>query len=215
MTPIGPASTPEATEIRPVARLTRKDGRGSLDDVAHQALKHANISQQPWEGRMVTHSISRRQVLSGAAVAVPVAAVSFVPTAAYAGEGQRGAQRVVNKYFGILNAGMASTDGDFSALATVYAHNAVLTQSNPAGVTKVFEGLDALTGFYVALWHSFQGIQWSQDHIRNLAEDVVLSYEHAGKPTWTAQGRCAHLFKVRDRRIRTLDWVTYYAGIPA
>jgi SnoaL-like protein len=165
---------------------------------------------------MVTHSISRRQVLTGAAVAVPVATVSLlVPTAAYAGDGQLGAQRVVTKYFGILNAGMASTDGDFSALATVYDNNAVLTQSNPAGATKVLQGLDAVMGFYVALWHSFQGIQWSQDHIRNLSEDVVLSYEQAGKPTWTAQGRCAHLFKVRGRRIRTLDWVTYYAGIPA
>ena len=162
------------------------------------------------------HSISRRQVLTGAAVAAPVATVSLlVPTAAYAGGGQRGAQLVVTKYFGILNAGMASTDGDFSALATVYDDNAILTQSNPAGVTKVFQGLEAVTGFYVTLWHSFHGIQFSQDHIRNLSEDVVLSYEQAGKPTWTAQARCAHLFKIRGRRIRTLDWVTYYAGIPA
>jgi hypothetical protein len=165
---------------------------------------------------MVTHSISRRQVLTGAAVAVPVATVSvLVPTVAYAGDEQIGAQRIVTKYFGILNAGMASTNGDFSALATVYDNNPVLTQSNPAGVRTVFRGLDEVMGFYVALWHAFQGIQWSQDDIRNLTPDVVLSYEHAGKPTWTAQGRCAHLFKVRDRRIRTLDWVTYYAGIPA
>jgi hypothetical protein len=164
---------------------------------------------------MVTHSISRRQVLTGAAVAVPVATVSLVvPTAAYAGDGLD-AQRVVTKYFGILNAGLASADGDFSALATVYDSNAVLTQSNPAGVTKVFQGLDAVMGFYVGLWHIFPGIQFTQDHVRNLAEDVVLSYEQAGKPTWTAQGRCAHVFKVRHHRIRTLDWVTYYAGIPA
>jgi hypothetical protein len=165
---------------------------------------------------MVTHSISRRQILVGAAVAVPVATVSvLVPAAAYAGGGHVDAQRVVTKYFGILNAGMASTDGDFSALATVYEKNAVLTQSNPAGVRKVFAGLDAVMGFYVGLWHTFPGIQWSQDSIRNLSTDVVLSYEQAGKPTWTAQGHCAHLFKVRDRRIHTLDWVTYYAGIPA
>jgi hypothetical protein len=165
---------------------------------------------------MATHSISRRQVLTGAAVAMPAATVSLlVPTAAYAGDGHLGAQRVVTKYFGILNAGMASTDGDFSALATVYDKNAVLTQSNPAGVTNVYRGLDEVMGFYVALWHIFQGIQWSQDSIRNLSADVVLSYEHAGKPTWTAQGRCAHLFKVGHHRIRTLDWVTYYAGIPA
>ncbi len=110
---------------------------------------------------------------------------------------------------------MASADGDFSALATVYGKNPVLTQSNPAGGQNVYRGLEAVTGFYVGLWSKFQGIQWSQDHIRNLTGDVVLSYEHAGKPTWTAQGRCAHLFKVRHHRILTLDWVTYYAGIPA
>ena len=165
---------------------------------------------------MSTHSINRRQVLTRTAVVVPLGTASLlVPTAAYADDGHLRAQRVVTKYFGILNAGMSSTDGDFSALAGVYAPNAVLTQSNPAGVTHVFHGLDAITGFYVSLWKAFQGIQWSQDQIRNLAEDVVLSYEQAGKPTWTAPGRCAHLFKVRDRRILTLDWVTYYAGIPA
>jgi hypothetical protein len=165
---------------------------------------------------MFTHSVSRRQVLTRAAVAVPIGTASLlVPTAAYADDGRSSAQRVVTKYFGILNAGMASADGDFSALATVYHRDAVLTQSNPAGVTNVYQGLDAIMGFYVALWHAFQGIQWSQDSIRNLTEHVVLSYEHAGKPTWTAQGRCAHLFKVPDRRIVTLDWVTYYPGIPA
>ena len=165
---------------------------------------------------MFTNPISRRQVLTTAAVAVPVGTVSLlVPAVAYADDGLVHAQRVVTKYFGILNAGMASADGDFSALATVYSNNAVLTQSNPAGGQNVYQGLKEVTGFYVALWAKFQGIQWSPDLVRNLTEDVVLSYEHAGKPTWTAQGRCAHLFKVRRHRILTLDWVTYYAGIPA
>ena len=165
---------------------------------------------------MFTNPVSRRQVLTTAAVAVPVGTVSLlVPAVAHADDEGLGAQRVVTTYFGILNAGMASTDGDFSALATVYGKNAVLTQSNPAGGQNVYRGLKEVTGFYVGLWSKFQGIQWSQDHIRNLTGDVVLSYEHAGKPTWTAQGRCAHLFKVRHHRILTLDWVTYYAGIPA
>lgn len=165
---------------------------------------------------MVTYSVSRRRVLTGAAVAVPLGAVPLlVPSAAYAGEGGVHARRVVAKYFAIFNAGMASQDGDFSALATVYAKNATLTQSNPAGGQGVFQGIDEVTSFYVGLWHRFPGIQWTPDNIRNLTEDVVLTYEHAGKPTWTAQGRCAHLFKVREHRILTLDWVTYYAGIPA
>jgi len=52
---------------------------------------------------------------------------------------------VVQKYFGILNAGMRT--GDFSALATVYAANATVTQTSPAGVTKVYHGLAEITGF--------------------------------------------------------------------
>jgi hypothetical protein len=132
---------------------------------------------------MFTHSVSRRQVLTRAAVAVPIGTASLlVPTAAYADDGRSSAQRVVTKYFGILNAGMASADGDFSALATVYHRDAVLTQSNPAGVTNVYHGLDAIMGFYVALWRAFQGIQWSQDNIRNVTEHVGTQLrEHAGE----------------------------------
>jgi len=79
---------------------------------------------------------------------------------------------------------------------------------------SVYEGLDAVTGFYVAAWQNFHGITWTQDHIRNLASTVVLSYEHAGRPGQTKPGLCAHLFKVRRGRISSLDWVTYYPGVP-
>ena len=48
--------------------------------------------------------------------------------------------------------------------------------------------------------------------------DVVqagfLSYEHAGRPAQTTPGRCAHLFNVHRGLISTLDWVTYYPGVP-
>jgi hypothetical protein len=92
--------------------------------------------------------ISRRQILAGAAVAVPIGAASLLaPAEAYASDEPAGSrvEDVVTRYFGILNAGMASTNADFSALASVYANKAVLTQSSPAGVTHVYEGLDAVT----------------------------------------------------------------------
>ena len=74
--------------------------------------------------------ISRRHILAGAAVVVPVGAISLLaPTEAHAGGESRPsrAESVVTRYFGILNAGMASANADFSALATVYAKGAALT----------------------------------------------------------------------------------------
>src|SRR5438034_5565823 len=52
---------------------------------------------------------------------------------------QPGAPTVVTKYLQLFNAGMKS--GDFAALASVYAPDATLTQSNPKGVTTVIHGL--------------------------------------------------------------------------
>src|SRR5947199_2029407 len=43
------------------------------------------------------------------------------------------ARTVVTTYLQLFNAGMRS--GDFSAMASVYAPDATLTQSNPKGVT--------------------------------------------------------------------------------
>ncbi len=162
-------------------------------------------------------TISRRRILAGAAVTVPAGALALItPTTADAAEQQSGkhAREVVTRYFGILNAGMASADADFSALRTVYAPDAVLTQSSPAGVTHVYEGRHAVIGFYVSAWQNFHGLHWTQDHMRSLDTHVVLSYEHAGRPNQTKPGNCAHLFAVHRGLIDTLDWVTYYPGIP-
>ncbi len=125
---------------------------------------------------------------------MPIGAASlFAPAEAYATDEPAGsrAENVVTRYFGILNAGMASTNAEFSALASVYANKTVLTQTSPLGVTHVFEGLDAVTGFYVAAWQYFHGITRAQDHIRNLASTGVLSYEHAGRPRQAKPGLCA------------------------
>jgi SnoaL-like domain len=161
--------------------------------------------------------ISRRHILAGAAVVVPAGAISLLTSTEAHAQGQSRpsrAQSVVARYFDILNAGMASANADFSALATVYASDAVLTQSSPAGVTNVYRGLAAVTGFYVAAWQNFHGLRWTQDQVRSLASSVVLSYEHAARPGQTKPGPCAHLFMVHRGLISTLDWVTYYPGVP-
>jgi SnoaL-like domain len=122
-------------------------------------------------------------------------------------------QAVVTTYFAILNAGMQS--GDFSALATVYAPDATLTQSPPKGVTTVYSGIDAIIAWYQAFRARAGAIQFTQDSMRSLAPHVVLSYEHAGKPTYVAPGRCMHVFTLKGGLIETVDWATFYGGQPA
>jgi hypothetical protein len=135
-------------------------------------------------------------------------------TSAYHAVAKKGGnpETVVHTYFGILNAGMQT--GDFSALATVYASNATLTQNSPAGVTNVYHGLAEITGFYQAAYAKFKGFQWTQDAMRRLSGTVVLSYEHAGSPPQAVPGRCSHLFVVKGNKIQSLDWTTFYGGKP-
>jgi hypothetical protein len=118
-------------------------------------------------------------------------------------------EQVVTTYFHILNAGMIS--GDFSALDTVYASDATLTQSAPTGKQVVATGLSDITAWYVGFQKAHPGIQFAQDHMRSLAPHVVLSYEHA-PASWAIPGRCMHLFTLKGGMIETLDWATYFGG---
>jgi hypothetical protein len=120
---------------------------------------------------------------------------------------------VVTYYFQVLNAGMIS--GDFSELSEVYAPDAVLTQSNPKGVTVVAHGITEITAWYQGFQAKFPGIQFTSDSMRSLAPHVVLSYERAGGPTWIAPGRCMHVFALKGGKIVSTDWATYYGGQPA
>ena len=117
---------------------------------------------------------------------------------------------IVDKYFKILNAGMQN--GQFSAMSSVYARDAVLTQSNPLGETKVSRGLAQITAFYEAAYTRFKGGHWTQDSRRVLSRDVVLNYEFAGDSTFKVPGRCAHIFVIRNGKIKSVDWVTFYSG---
>ncbi len=120
------------------------------------------------------------------------------------------ATTVVTTYLELFNAGMRS--GDFSTMASVFAPDAILTQSNPKGVTTVVHGLAAITRFYQGLRTKFPGYQWSIESMRSLASNAVLVYQHAGSPPLRVAGRCIHVFVVEDGKITSYDWATYYPG---
>jgi len=117
---------------------------------------------------------------------------------------------VVLTYFKIFNAGMRS--GDFSALASVYSRDATLTRNSTNGVTTVVHGIDAIMRFYEGLWATYPGYQWTQESMRSLDSNVVISYEHAGKPPLRVASRCLHVFVVQNGKIMSLEYTTFYAG---
>jgi hypothetical protein len=102
--------------------------------------------------------------------------------------------------------------GDLSAMASVYAPDATLTQSNPKGVTTVVHGLAKIITFYQGLQKKLPGYQWTVETMRSLAPNVVLVYQHAGSPPLRVPGRCMHVFVVENGKITSYDWATYYPG---
>jgi hypothetical protein len=122
------------------------------------------------------------------------------------------AEDVVTQQFALFNAGMAS--GDFSAFDQVFAPDATLTTSNPAGVTTVSQGLPAIIAYYQAFQAAHPLCRWTNDSMRSLSESVVLAYDHACSPPLSVAGRCAHIFVVHAGLIESYDWVTFYPGKP-
>ena len=116
----------------------------------------------------------------------------------------------MDTYTTIFNAGMKN--GDFSAMASVFAPDATFTRSTPLGVTKVYHGLKAIIAALTAIQKTFAGYQWTVDSMRSLDQWVVLAYEHAGSPPLSVAGRCEHVFVVVDGKIRSYDWTTFYPG---
>lgn len=119
---------------------------------------------------------------------------------------------VATRYFQLFNAGMRS--GDFSALASVYAPDATLTQSSPQGVTTVVHGLANIIRFDQGVKTRLAGCQWTTESIGSLAPNVVLAYEHACSPPLRVAGRCIHVFDIQNGKIVSYEWATYYAGQP-
>ncbi len=133
------------------------------------------------------------------------------------------AQTIVDKYLGILNAGMKSGTCDFGALSSVYTSNATVRLTGgpfapggpfgPGGSfgEQQFHSIAAITGFYVKLCPivSQKGVaQWKQDAGYLLSPNVLNSYEEvdfAGQ----VGGRCMHVFTISGNHIASLDWSVY------
>ncbi|GAC1528477.1 MAG: hypothetical protein NVS2B16_36190 [Chloroflexota bacterium] len=120
------------------------------------------------------------------------------------------AQVVVQTYFAALNAGMQN--GNFDRLRSIYAPNGVLTQSNTLGESKVSHGIVQVIAFYHAYYGILHGFHWTQQSTRILSKNVVLNYEFAKNPRNSQPGRCAHLFVIKNGRISSLDWITFYSA---
>lgn len=151
-------------------------------------------------GLLVVLLMSGLTACGGAAAAQPPQTTSPQPSAL----------SVATKYFQVFNAGMRS--GDFSALASVYASDATLTQSSTKGVTTVVHGLANITHFYQGLKTRLAGYQWTTESMRSVAPNVVLAYEHAGSPPLRIASRCIHMFVIQNGKITSYDWAGYYAG---
>ncbi len=120
------------------------------------------------------------------------------------------AKALVSTYYSHINVDFQN--GDFSDLSTFYASNAVLTQSNPAGVTTVFKGVAAITAFYNGLYAKLPKLHFALTSERTLSPTLLLRYEHGSTPTMANGPRCMHLFTVINGLIQTDDWVGYFAG---
>jgi hypothetical protein len=120
------------------------------------------------------------------------------------------AKALVSTYYSHINVDFQS--GNFSDLSTFYAPNAVLTQSNPAGVTTVFKGLAAITAFYQGLYAKMPKLHFALTAERSLSPTILLRYEHGSTPTMANGPRCVHLFTVVNGLIQTDDWASYFAG---
>ncbi|HEX6510449.1 MAG TPA: nuclear transport factor 2 family protein [Chloroflexota bacterium] len=146
----------------------------------------------------------------GAALVLSTGTGGHLPVARAQAAQQPSARAVVQQYFNAFNAGMQN--GNFSRLRSIYAPNGVLTQSNPLGETKVSHGIVQILAFYQAAYARFHGYHWTQDSTRLLSKNVVLNYEFARSATLPEPGRCAHIFVIKNGKISTLDWITFYSG---
>jgi hypothetical protein len=123
---------------------------------------------------------------------------------------QQGALAVVATYYQILNAGLRN--GNFSAMASVYAPDAMLSRSLPSGDTIVVHGLNQIISYYHQGYLSFPGNQFVRDAWYQLSPNIVLNYEHTVNPAQRQGARCSHLFVLQNGKIKQLFWVAYFAG---
>jgi hypothetical protein len=127
-------------------------------------------------------------------------------------------QAVVQTYFQIFNAGLQS--GDFSALASVYAPDATLIQSNSKNVVAIKHGVSDIIAWYTmtfGIGTPAHGSQFTPDlrypAMQSLAPHVVLTYEYALPLGFAQAGYCMHVFTLQYGWIESVHWVTYFGPV--
>jgi hypothetical protein len=125
---------------------------------------------------------------------------------------------VVETYFQILNAGLLS--GDFSALASVYAPDATLIQSNSKNVVTIKHGVSDIVAWYTTSFgpgSPAHGMQFTFDPryppMQSLAPHVVLTYEYALPNGFSQAGYCMHVFTLQGGMIESVHWATYFGPV--
>jgi hypothetical protein len=117
---------------------------------------------------------------------------------------------VAASYFTIVNSILRGAGT--GQLASVYAPNATLVVSTPAGTTSVFHKLPAIVGWYKAFAASHAGIQLKEVSQRLPVPGMVVHYEIAVDSSNTVKGRCAHILAVANGMIVSDDFIVFAGG---
>jgi hypothetical protein len=177
--------------------------------------EHRTMSQQ-----RRTWATSLALIAFAALLAGVVSGYALAPRAQADGAPQDGQpdQAIVHTYFQILNAGLLS--GAFSALATVYAPDATLIQTNSHNVVTIVHGADNIVAWYTksfGVGTPAHGMQFTPDTrypaIQSLAPHVVLTYEFAVPNGFSQGGYCMHVFTIQGGWIYSVHWATYFGPV--
>jgi hypothetical protein len=152
-----------------------------------------------------------RRIIFLVSIVLCVVCSSQVPTAAAQPRlSQQNGEALVALYYQVFNAGLRN--GDFSAMASVYAPDGILSQSDPQGENSTFQGLKAIIAFYHRVYLNIPGTQFKRDKLYDLSPTILLNYEHGMGTGLRLPPRCSHLFVIRNGRLHQVFWVVYFNG---
>jgi len=118
-----------------------------------------------------------------------------------------GPQAIVAYYFSVAN--KALMDGNVADFSLVFAPNATLTASNPAGVTVTAHGVPAIERWFTTWAKAAAGLRLIETSVRSPMPGLVLHYETAVNAYDEVVAHCAHVFVVRDGMIVSDDFITF------
>jgi hypothetical protein len=154
------------------------------------------------------HSMRGYRLCSFAACAVLMVSMSAGHAFARIGSVRESTpQVVVLNYFTIANQALAG--GDVDNFGLVFADDATLTASNPAGVTVTAHGLPAIERWFKTWARAAAGLQLTETSMRSPMPGLVLHYETAVNAYEEPVAHCAHVFVVRNGMIVSDDFITF------